>query len=142
MLLRGRRELRLVEASLGATDREVPTICGEGRRRTSVKDLMLTRVGDVLRAPNGVLRIARKVSRPPTPRYPVPERGVHIFFTIRHCSWTRRCYTLYCVAELMERGYVNTGINVKIRTRKDRAITKCIERGGTEFRCCDVHGVV
>lgn len=107
-----------------------------------MKDLMQTRVGDVLRAPNGVLRIARHIAPCKNLRSYVPERRTWIFFTIRRCSWTKRCYTLYSVAKLMEMGYVNTGINVRIKNRKDQSITKCIERGGTEFRCCDVHGVV
>ena len=49
--------------------------------------LKAVRPGDVLRTPNGILRVVRRV------RY---RRGVvsSFTFTIRRCSWTHACYTV------------------------------------------------
>lgn len=98
-------------------------------------------VGEIWRSPNGLLRIARVV-RLSNRRNPNKMR---VYFTIRHCSWTHRCYTLYTVAELLYNGYVNT--HKKWRwLPEDIALNDIIERNHELDRkkaltCCDVEGI-
>jgi hypothetical protein len=60
--------------------------------------------GEILRAPSGTLRVARVVHR--------GNGRVYVFFTIRHGSWTNRCYTLYTTNALFSIGYLRTGKHV------------------------------
>jgi hypothetical protein len=66
---------------------------------------LAVRVGQVLKAPSGRLRVVRAVSpwRPGTRLSKL--RGTHIFLTIGHPSWTGRCYTCYNLGELIGIGY-------------------------------------
>lgn len=101
----------------------------------------IPKVGEIWRAPNGLLRIARcvHVSNPRNPN------RIRIYFTIRHCSWTHRCYTLYSVAELLYHGYVNT--HKKWRwLPEDIILNDIIERNhqlprDEAMTCCDVEGI-
>jgi len=104
-------------------------------------------VGDVLKTPSGSLRVVRKVSAPFLTTRPnsVPERRCFLYFTISHCSWTGRGYTLYSVGELNGLGYSYTGIRVKFKSPLDLRINKKMMREGnypaSEFSCCEVRGV-
>jgi hypothetical protein len=104
--------------------------------------MRMPKVGDIYRAPNGVLRVVRHVSICQNERSVVNERKTWVFFTIRHCSWTRRCYTLYSIAELKSLGYRLTGKRVlrwadKYQERVDRVI----QNSSQELTCCDVEGI-
>lgn len=103
------------------------------------------RVGDVLT--NGrSYRVVREVSR----WHRVNRRTVAgegplkcVAFTIKHCSWTGRCYTILCASDLLQRGFRPAGVRVKLDKPWDAAIlheiTKCAEPAS--LRCCDVRGV-
>lgn len=92
------------------------------------------KAGDVLRQPNGILRVVRRVSY---------KRGVisACYFTIRHCSWTGACYTIKARSEMF--GWTHTGKSVKLSRRLDRAILRDFGKNGDERRltCCSVEGV-
>ena len=104
--------------------------------------LRVPRVGDVYRARNGVLRIVRHVSVCQNDRALVNERKTWVYFTIRRCSWTRRCYTLYNLAELEYFGYSFTGKRVKGWTDKYQdQIDRVIQAGTQELTCCQVEGI-
>jgi hypothetical protein len=96
--------------------------------------LKRVRVGDVLRTPTGTLRVVRQVSY---------RRGVisSCSFTIRHCSWTRACYTVKLRSELF--GWQPTGKRVRLRKRIDRDIKHDLDKPGRERKltCCSVEGV-
>jgi hypothetical protein len=107
-----------------------------------VREMKIPQAGDILRAPNGVLRVVRHVSLCNNARAQCIERKTWIFFTIRRCSWTRRCYTLYNIAELREMGYVHTGKRVaKWADKFQERIDRVIESGSAELTCCDVEGI-
>ena len=96
-----------------------------------MKKLSDSRVGDIVRSRNGVLRMVRHNS------------GRYITFAIRHCSWTGRPYTVYSVSELESMGYVNTGINVKIKLPIERRIFAAIkDSSNRSLSCCDVRGTI
>lgn len=95
-------------------------------------------VGDILRAPNGVLRVVRAVHRYKKPRWPIKT---WVYFTIRRCSWTHRCYTLLCGTDLKARGYRPTGKKFKLNKRIDRKIEKEFGMFKAKLRCCDVEAI-
>lgn len=106
------------------------------RRFAWIKTLQ---VGDVLRAPSGVLRIVRSV------QHSGPSLGkTSVCFLIRHCSWTGRCYTVLTGCDLATIGYVKTGARAKLNHGFDRAVEH--DMGGIHWRdakltCCAVRGI-
>lgn len=98
-------------------------------------------VGDVL-TDGRVYRVVREVSHW-RPRYSPNElrlRGVA--FTIRHCSWTRRCHTTLTAADLKQRHFRPAGIRVKLNKSIDAAIAEELaDDRRRRLRCCDVRGV-
>lgn len=98
------------------------------------------KIGDVFRAPSGLLRIVRHVKRSRNPR------RYWVVFTIQRCSWTHRAVTIYSLGELRQIGYVHTRQNVKLASKFDKLIeydctfpTTGKDRG--HFDCCDVRGI-
>jgi hypothetical protein len=93
--------------------------------------------GDVLRSGTGTLRIVRHV----TPRC--------VYFAIRHCSWTGRCYTIYFHNDLIQFNFKPTGKRVRLRKHIDKQIEqeirRCTQKGKpvppAQVKCCDVDGV-
>jgi len=92
--------------------------------------------GDILEAPNGLLRIVRRVSH---------GRRTTVWFSIRRCSWTTRCYTLYGGNDLKQMGYKPTGKNWPLDSEFDRRVEEEFDRTGNAsnctFHCCDIMGV-
>ena len=93
--------------------------------------------GEVVKWPSGVFRVVRKVSN----SIHGNPRGVWCYFSIRHCSWTGRCYTLYNVGQLAYMRCVRTGVKVKFKHRLDFKVNRVIEAGTRELKCCDVRTV-
>jgi hypothetical protein len=93
------------------------------------------RAGDVLRSRSGTLRVVRRVSQ--------GRSRVHVFFAIRHCSWTHRCYTLLERNDLIQNGYRPTGAHVNLRKRIDRQIARELDgdRLKPKLDCCKVRGI-
>ena len=97
------------------------------------------RVGDVLEAPSGDLRVVREVTR-------WKRRGrttTIVTFAIRRCSWTRRCYTVVNQSDLATRGFRPTGKRVRLSKPIDRAISRAIDepRPDRSIGCRAVQGV-
>jgi hypothetical protein len=95
------------------------------------------KVGDVLRAPSGLLRVVRHVS---TGR----SCGPSVTFTIQHCSWTGRSITSYTLNELSRMGYVKTRAKLPLTTKFDKLMEwdiACPPRELQHFDCCDVKGI-
>lgn len=57
--------------------------------------------GDVLRSGTGILRVVRDVHH----AHVGDHVRVSVTFTIRRCSWTQRCYTVYTGNDLVQMGY-------------------------------------
>lgn len=92
------------------------------------------KVGDVLKAPSGRLRIVRKLSAFRTD-------NPYVFFTIARCSWTHRPYTLYTVKDLTRMGYRKVG-QYKLREKFDELMCEEFEaRDSPQIKCCDVIGI-
>ena len=70
--------------------------------------------GEILRAPSGLLRVARKVTK--------HRQMVHVSMTIQRRSWTGRCYTVYPADELIRIGYQRTGEMYRSRQQFDQLI--------------------
>ena len=98
--------------------------------------------GDVLRSGNGVLRVVRDVSHSKISHYDVRTTLV---FSIRRCSWTGRCYTVYTGNDLVQMGYRPTRAKVKLTWKIDKAIEREITTnpppGQYGLKCCDVENV-
>lgn len=92
-------------------------------------------IGDVFRAPSGMLRVVRSVSKPKTARCP------SVTFTIQHCSWTGRSTTSYPVSELLRIGYVYTGKRMPLRSNFDKLMAEDAETKTRNFKCCEVRGI-
>jgi hypothetical protein len=94
------------------------------------------RKGDVL-ASGSTLRVVRSVHH--------TERHTYVFFTIKRCSWTRRCYTVLTQHDLKDRGFRATGKRVRLRSKMDREIEAEInehrQSSDVVLRCCDVEGI-
>ena len=110
-------------------------------RRLCIDDSLLNvRTGDVLKWPSGVMRVVRLVHQHGDRRE--NPRKTFCFFVIKHCSWTRRCYTLYNIGELAGIGVRNTRVNIKFKTRIDERIVEEMERAGRpQISCCKVRGL-
>jgi hypothetical protein len=100
-------------------------------------------VGSVLKSPNGDLRPVRYLSAWPgtTKTKLSPLRGTHVAFSIRRCSWTGRCYTVYNLGELRGMGYTITGKTVRLDKPIDRKIAKDIGKLYPVLSCCAVKGL-
>lgn len=102
--------------------------------------------GDILRSGSGVLRIVRYVSHSwIASGVSVPHFRTNVAFTIRHCSWTHRCYTILTGNDLVQMGYQPTRGRVKLRKRIDRQIDWEISSNPSpaeiKLTCCDVEGI-
>jgi hypothetical protein len=99
----------------------------------------IPKVGQIFRAPSGLLRVCRHVS----PCEKNPKR-TSVFFTIKHCSWTGRCYTVYSLQDLFNLGYVMTKKRVRVRGKFAEKIveemTLKVARP-PKITCCDVEGI-
>lgn len=98
----------------------------DGRAKPAPDWFSKVQAGDVLRTPSGDLRLVRAVHRnPPKPRR--KREQVWVYFAIRHCSWTGRCYTLYSDSDsyLRQFEWVTRRKNWR-PTRIDREIAKNI----------------
>ena len=91
------------------------------------------RKGDVLRAPSGLLRVVRAVNH--------ENQKTSVHFSIKHCSWTRRCYTVYFGADLKTMGYRPTGKRMRLRREIDAVIEADFGVTRPKLTCCDVEGI-
>jgi hypothetical protein len=93
------------------------------------------KVGDVVRTPSGLLRIVRSANHGPQRSY--------FCFTIKHCSWTTRCYTVYTSTDLKVMGWRPTGKRVRLRGHLDYEIEQNIGLSlkDSTLNCCNVEGV-
>lgn len=100
------------------------------------------RKGDVLKTPSGSLRIVRAVHVSKSRRQ-TSLRKIWFFFAIQHCSWTHAGYTLYNGGELLQMGWMPTGLRQKLNTELDRKLASDFGRLGKEraLSCCDVVGL-
>jgi hypothetical protein len=93
-------------------------------------------VGDVLQSAAGTQRVVRKVSMQDDGRL----RSVT--FSILHCSWTHRPYTVMTASDLRIYGYAPVGHRVRLRTKLDRALNRAInDHTCRELSCCAVKGI-
>lgn len=104
--------------------------------RRPIINLADLREGDVLRSPAGTLRVIRSIN---------PRRSAGsatVTFVIRHCSWTHRPITIYCVRELEQMGYIKAGVRVHLDRELDKRIAAEVRNSGKpELHCCDVRGI-
>lgn len=93
------------------------------------------RVGDVVRSGSGTLRTVRAVKH--------YKRRTNVTFSILHCSWTGRCYTVMTDCDLRTFGYRPTGQRKRLRSRLDRAVARDFgkPKDRTRLSCCDVRGI-
>lgn len=95
------------------------------------------RVGDVLRARSGLLRVVREVHHEGTKTV--------VTFAIKRCSWTGRCYTVYFHNDLKSMGFRPTGKRMRLSREIDRAIREEIVEHyipeKIKLHCCDVKGI-
>lgn len=99
------------------------------------------RKGDVLRSRSGFLRIVRRVSHSRIPFYGI---RTSVYFTIQHCSWTHRPYTIYTGNDLVQMGYEPVAARFPLRTKFDRTLEQSFDAGRSEdcvLDCCAVKGV-
>jgi hypothetical protein len=92
-------------------------IAGRTARFHWIKTL---KVGDVVRAPSGVLRIVRSVSH-----HRPSIGGTYVTFLIRRPSWTNRCYTVMNGSNMAIVGYRPTGAKAKLNHEFDRTVEQC-----------------
>jgi hypothetical protein len=97
-------------------------------------------IGSVLAEGSGTWRIVREFSR-----YSNGDLRA-VTFTIRHCSWTGRCYTVCGYVDLIYRGFRMVRVKPRaLRTKLDRRIRKAITGNESKphysMKCCDVEGV-
>jgi hypothetical protein len=94
------------------------------------------RPGDVLRSRGGTLRVVRTVSR--------KEDGKlwGVSFVIRHCSWTKRPYTVLTFNDLKTFRYTYVGARVRLDRELDRRIADAIRhKEDRTLTCCAVRGI-
>jgi len=101
------------------------------------------KVGDVLRAPSGRLRLVRAVHNSFLRKHwkNNPKSRIWVYFVINHCSWTKRPYTLYTVAELERQDYRKMPASFKLNDKFQRLLIEEIETNVNNFTCCDVVGI-
>ena len=78
------------------------------------------KVGDVLITPSGDLRVVRQVT--------MRKRGLlrSVALAIRHCSWTKRAYTIYCRPDLATMGYRKAGVRARLNGPLDAKMLECL----------------
>lgn len=94
--------------------------------------------GDILKDACGNLRVVRKAS------YGKSGLTTYVYLSIKHCSWTGRCYTCLCYSDLKIRGFRPIGRRKKLTSRMDKRIARDLEyknRFDQKTDCCDVKGV-
>lgn len=93
-------------------------------------------VGSVIKSKKGrTFRAVRKV----TYKHDGRIWGVHL--SIRRCSWTKRCYTIYTRNDLIQ-FFRPTSMKVKIGSRIDSKILKNMSDPHVRtLDCCDVKGI-
>lgn len=99
-------------------------------------------VGQIFRAPSGLLRVVRHVNLSPKWRK-YPGR-IAVYFVIKHCSWTHRCYTIYTLQDLRRMGYVLTRKWLKNLGKLHRKIEQeCAMKVAMPpiITCCDVENI-
>jgi len=99
--------------------------------------------GDVLETPHGDQRLVRHVHRREGKRGH-PSK-VWVYFAIRRCSWTGRCYTLYSSEDdyLRRMRFVGPfrGKLTALDFRINRDIETCPNPGSYAAKCCEVRSV-
>lgn len=107
--------------------------------RTQPDWMRKVRPGSILRKGKS-LRVVREASR-------YPNGDLHcVTFVIKHCSWTRRPYTVVCYNDLRWMGYeLVEGVTVKVDTEFDEKLKADMHKSrkhGDVFNydCCDVKG--
>lgn len=104
--------------------------------------------GDVLKWPNGTLRVVRAVSHSQIPigcgGNSRPTIRTSVRLAIRHCSWTHRPTTTYTGNDLVQMDVRPTRARVTLRKKIDRLIELDYVNSGKEREifCCDVIGRV
>lgn len=101
------------------------------------------RKGDILETPSRQQRIVRNV------KHYQHNYGAHkgairtaVCFTIKHCSWTGRCYTVLSGTDLVQRGFRPTGKRKRLQSKIDKLIDLELDRRGKpELGCCGVKGI-
>jgi hypothetical protein len=97
------------------------------------------KVGDVLQRRRGPYRVVRSISRRNDGRL----WGVS--FAIRHCSWTKRPYTVYTASDLKVFGFRYVGVRLVLGSEIDRKLDDAIHHNGAGrphgLTCCSVRGV-
>lgn len=88
--------------------------------RTQPAWMRCVKVGDVLRSGSGRDRVVRR-----TMFYPDGDLRC-VFFAIKHCSWTRRPYTILGYSDLRQLRYTPTKATVSMRKRIDRQLARDI----------------
>lgn len=102
------------------------------------------KAGDVVKSRTGLLRVVRDVSHHIVSCGGTkPHVRTCVVFSIKACSWTHRCYTVYTGNDLVQYGYRRTTASVSLRKKIDKAILAEIRKGGKKagMTCCDVVGV-
>jgi hypothetical protein len=94
------------------------------------------KVGSVLKYRGGY-RVVRSVSHHKDGRLRC------VYFTIKHCSWTSRCYTVMNYSDLDYLGYSLTGMTYKLNAPLDAKIKHELgaDRKDKQLDCCDVRGI-
>ena len=107
--------------------------------RTQLPWMRTLQVGDVLAREHGPWRIVRRVSR-----YDDGDLR-SVSFSIRRCSWTHRCYTVYWYNDLRMMGYRKIAVKRRRLTKRiDRQIAAAMNQDAWTpyiLKCCDVEGV-
>ena len=94
------------------------------------------KVGDVIRSASGTLRVVRKVIR-------FKDGDLRaVYLSIRHCSWTRRPYTVLSYTDLRCLGFTKVGANYSMRTELDKRLAACIaDHNRRDVTCCEVKDI-
>lgn len=97
------------------------------------------KVGHVIARKDGPYRIVRAVTR-----YWNGELRC-VTLTIKHCSWTHRCYTILNSTDLRIMGYRRVPVKARrLHKRIDKQIVAAMHQPAWEpfvLKCCDVEGV-
>jgi hypothetical protein len=93
-------------------------------------------VGDVI-TNGGACRVVRKAT------HSASQFGRASYsFVIRHCSWTKRCYTVLTDNDLRQLGYRLIGRGFPLGTELDgKILEECESKSRPRIRCCDVSGL-
>ncbi len=115
----------------------------DGSQELTEADLDKLQPGHLIFSRAGTVRVVRKVTRWEARSGPFRGRVVTYYAdcTIRHCSWTHRCYTCLHRSEL-KRNYELVDVIVPLDSELDRRIDEEIRNHGPRtMSCCDVKGI-